>query len=387
MDGSAPRAAAPPGAPSDERGFAASADPVRERPGRRAAVALLASALVNALALSALHAAGALHLGGGPAPVTLAPVSAARWEAHRRVAAAPGASAPRATRDGSPVPPAPPEPPRGTIVSVAPSPDPRRPAHARFLAERDNAVARETQWRGPVDGRAPLAARPSSGAEGAQGVPLPGEEGRSDASEPGREGGAAAGAEARIARARLALAGGGERGHPTAARAGEGGMRRAGRFDPRVLPVGDAFEAAGRGSPAADRLLGVADGDATLVNTRAFRFAAFYRRVYEAIQGEWRPNEEWDARDPHDRVLGRVPRRVRVELVLDPEGRLREAKLVKGSGLDFFDRECLRAVAAAAPFPNPPRGLVGPDGLVVVPVPLLFEWGQDALLDRLLPGR
>lgn len=393
MERPAPRRpAAPQGAPSQERGFAARTHLVRERPGWRAAAALLASAVANAGALAALQGAGAFPpaRGGRAAPIALRPVDAAAWEARRRIDGAPPA-APGASRllDARPAS-ARLDPPGGIIVSVAPSPDARRPERARFLAERDNTVARETQWRGPPDPAKPLAARPTAGADGRQGIPLPGEEGKADEAAPGREGAAAA--ESRIARARLALAEDGEAGAAggpaaSAARAGEGGERRAGRFDPRVLPVGDAFAAPGGGSPSPDRLPGVADGDATLVNTRAFRFAAFYRRVYEAVRGEWHPNEEWDARDPHDRRLGRDPRRVLVDLVLDPDGRFREARLVRGSGLDFFDRECLRAVAAAGPYPNPPRALVGADGLVVVPVPLVFDWGEGTLLERLLPGR
>ena len=77
-----------------------------------------------------------------------------------------------------------------------------------------------------------------------------------------------------------------------------------------------------------------------------------------------------------------------VDIVLDPEGRLRDTRLVRGTGLDFFDRECLRAIAAAAPFPNPPRALVGADGLVVLREwALAFEWAPDTVLDRLLPRR
>jgi TonB family protein len=226
----------------------------------------------------------------------------------------------------------------------------------------------------------PVAPRPTAGEAGEQGVPLPGEEGRSDESAAGREGAK----DERIASARLALAGPAPDRRP----GGEGGARRAGRFDPRLLPVGEGFTGVGRGSPSADDLPGVPDGDATLVDTRAFRYAAFYRRVHEAIAREWDPNAVWDAHDPQDQVHGRAARRVLVELVLEDDGRLRNVRILRGSGLDFFDRECLRAVAAAAPFPNPPRGLVGPDGLVVLgDVGLLFEWGRDALLDRLLPGR
>jgi len=96
----------------------------------------------------------------------------------------------------------------------------------------------------------------------------------------------------------------------------------------------------------------------------------------------------WDARDPHDRVLGRERRKVLVNIVLDPEGRLRDVRIVRGSGLDFFDRECLRAIAAAAPFPNPPRALVDEDGLVVLREwGLVFQWTPDTMFDRLLPPR
>jgi TonB family protein len=364
-----------------------------ERPGVRAAAALLLSLLVNGGALLALEGAGAFRL---PRPerataVVLARVEAADWEARRRVAAP---SVPAALQ--APARPAPEtaEVPAGQLVRVAPSQDPRRPESARFLAERDNTVARETQWRGAPVRNAPLAARPTAGAAEGQGIPLPGEEGKAETSSPGREGTAAPDAATRIARARLALTqapdeitAGADPGKAPAT-AGEGGLRRTGRFDPRILPVGEAFGAPGRGAPSGERLPGVADGDATLVNTRAFRFAAFYQRVAEAIRGEWDPNRVWDARDPQDQLLGRQARKVLVDIVLDPEGRLRETRLVRGTGLDFFDRECLRAISAAAPFPNPPRALVGADGLVVLrDWGLVFEWGPDALLDRLLPGR
>jgi TonB family protein len=368
----------------------------QDRPLARTVAALALSALANAAVVGVLDAAGAFQLPRSRAAhVAIAALGAERWEANRRAVASADAAAASPSPAAPLLPsaqPAAPARPDGRIVRVAPSPDQRRPERARFLAERDNTVARETQRRGPALPGAGLAARPTVGAAGAHGVPLPGEEGASDEAAPGKEGARAADApEERIERARLALAGGHDPGPGrvrTAARAGDGGARRAGRFDPRILPVADAFTAAGGGAPASERLPGVAAGDATLVNTRAFRYAAFYQRVREAIAGEWDPNRAWDARDPHDRILGRATRKVLVDIVLDPEGQLREARLVRGSGIDFFDRECLRAIAEAAPFPNPPRGLVGADGLVVLGGwGLVFEWGPEALLERLLPGR
>jgi TonB family protein len=133
-----------------------------------------------------------------------------------------------------------------------------------------------------------------------------------------------------------------------------------------------------------ERLAGVADGEATMLNTRAYRYAEFYRRVGEAIRTEWDPNRAWDERDPGEVIYGRLDRRVVVEIALDEEGRLVEVKVARSSGLDFFDRETIRAISAAAPFPNPPRGLVGPDGRVVLAdYGLRFRFPERVLLDRL----
>lgn len=373
--------------------------PRRDRPRLRAAAALALSLAANAAGLAGLGAAGAFTLVPQPraARVTLAALSPEAWEAHRRIADA----APTRARPARPAPAearARPPDPEGILARVAPSPDMRRPEHARFLAERDGSVERETRFRGPrPDARVvALAPRPLPGAPGAGGA-AQGEEGTADAAAPGRPGDPGDAAERRAA-ARLVLAPPGEGdltvrpaavvlAQPVGAE-GEGGGARRGRYDPRTLPFAEGRAAAGGGAPSGDPLPGVADGEATLVNTRGFRFAGFYGRVREAIAGEWKPNRAWDARDPHDRILGRVRRQVQVDIVLDADGGLRDLRLVRGSGLGFFDAECLRAIREAAPFPNPPRGLVGPDGVIALRGwRLVFEFGPEDVLDRWLPAR
>lgn len=372
----------------------------RDRPRLRAAAALVLSLAANAAALAALGAVGAFHLAPPPSParVILAALSPEAWEAHRRVedVGARAAARPAAPEAARPRPRAP--DPEGTLARVAPAPDMRRPERARFLAERDGSVERETRFRGPRP-EAPvvaLAPRPTPGAPGAGGA-AQGEEGIADATAPGRPGDPGAVA-ARRAAARLALAPPGEGDlavRPAAVVLGEagrgegdGGGARRGRHDPRTLPFAEGRAAAGGGAPSGDPLPGVSDGDATLVNTRGFRFAGFYGRVREAIAGEWKPNRAWDARDPHDRLLGRVRRQVQVDILLEADGSLRDLRLVRGSGLGFFDAECLRAIREAAPFPNPPRGLVGPDGVIALRGwRLVFEFGPEDVLDRWLPAR
>ncbi len=368
----------------------------------RVALALAVSLLLHGAALAALASAGALELPSRASRVALALVPPEEWEANRRIEAARASPAPSPAPPAEPAAAEPPPPtptiPTGRIVEVAPSSDGRRPAAARFLAERDNTVPRDVQhrWRDPR-ARGPAAARPTGGPAGG-GIPLPGDEGTSDEPAPGREGARAEeqAAAQRIATARLALAVDGETSaapRPVVASGGitpgDGGARRLGRFDPRLLPVGDRLDGAGGGRPMSERLPGVEEGDETRLNTRAFKYAAFYRRVAEAIRSEWDPNRAWDGIDPQDRVYGRAARRVAVDIVLDRAGRLVAAKVAASSGLAFFDREALRAIDAAAPFPNPPTGLLNPEGHVVLAsYGLLFEFPEHAVLDRLLgPGR
>jgi TonB family protein len=376
----------------------------QERRGRvaaRALVALAVSAAANAAALRGIEALGAFRAPAahGTTAVALSPVSAALWQANRTLepggpdrppAPAPAAS-PRAAR------PAPQEPdPSGTVVRVQPSPDGRRPAHARFLADRDNTVAHDVQSREAGKRRWDTTlSRPTPGSPGPQGIPLPGDGGTADASRPGAEGaprdaprpsgeagragaGVQRGAaeprdpESDVARARaafapsadprraagldprVAVARGGE---------GEGGARRSGRYDPRLLPTATTFERLS-GGPG-ERLPDVDQGDATLLSTRRFKYADFHLRVKESIVREWDPNRLFDARDPDGRRFGRARKTATVDIVLEPDGALREVRLVHGSGLEFYDRELVRAIHAAAPFPNPPRALVRAGAIVL----------------------
>jgi TonB family protein len=285
------------------------------------------------------------------------------------------------------------EAPRGTVVDVMTSPDRRRPDRARFLAERDGTVERETRSRhtGREEWASP-APRPMAGGEGRQGSAASGEEGDAEERVEGRVGDATAtptptpaptptatAAPTATATANPAV----EAARALLARAnGDGGRREAGRWDPRLMPVGARFDGAAGGGPSASVPPDIALGDETWLNTRRFRYAEFYSRVAAAIRREWDPNRAWNARDPNDTILGRRTRQARFDLHIAPDGRLREALLVESSGLGFLDRECLRAIEAAAPFPNPPAGLVEQGGAIVLRGWVLsFDFGARGLAD------
>jgi TonB family protein len=373
----------------------------RERPAIRAIVAVVASAAVNAAALAALHSAGAFTLAAAAsaARVGLAVVSGERWRANRAIAGERSDPDPEQAPAPSARPPISRRPdPRGEVVAAPPSPDSRPPERWRFRSDHDGRAPRDVQSREAGKRRwdAPLA-RATPGPQGVQGLPERGEEGNSGAAASGRAGASAARepSEDAIARARRALAPASEGDAPPGASSatggaapaptvGQGGARKAGRYDPRLLPNASTFERLA-GGPG-ERLSDVEEGDATALNTRRFRFAEFFLRVKSAISREWDPNRAWDARDPTAQRYGRRTRDAVVDIVLEPEGGLHDVRVVRGSGVDFYDREVVRAIRAAAPFPNPPRALVGEDGRILL-ARWRFElaWG-DALPRLALPG-
>lgn len=62
-------------------------------------------------------------------------------------------------------------------------------------------------------------------------------------------------------------------------------------------------------------------------------------------------NKEYPAIAKKKRIEGSVT----VQFVIDTEGNLRQANILKGSGHEILNTAALRAVKNAAPFPNPPK--------------------------------
>jgi TonB family protein len=365
---------------------------LRERPAVRTAAAIALSLLANLALLMLLAAAGVFDVKAPKdvKPISLASLSAQQWERNRALSA----EAPSAPARAKPKPLAKQEPPKpkpseeragGQVVDVAPSADNRKPdGPTRFLADRDNRVDKETRSRhGGTKLWENTLPAPSEGNPKAKAAPSPGEGGDAATARAGREGAPQkpAPTKPRPADEKLALAPRLEgdaavrvpglnaplRTEPPAPSGqpapgagpsgdGEGGERSAG---PRVdLRPDAAMLARIAGGPSPDRLDGLEEGDATALNTRSFRYATYIVRVNKAIYSNWDPNGAYQARDPDFRMYPVRDRTTAFEIVLDATGRLENVKIVAGSGLDFLDQEILRAVRNAAPFPNPPTGLL-----------------------------
>jgi TonB family protein len=132
------------------------------------------------------------------------------------------------------------------------------------------------------------------------------------------------------------------------------------------------------GGPGITRVDGVERGEATLLNTREFRYATYIVRVLRAIAANDKGPEQYLMRDPGFEMYPVRDWRTAIEITLDETGAVERVDVRSPSGLDFVDYELVRAVRNAGPFPNPPAGLRGPDGKIR----LAQRWSLDAEMLR-----
>ncbi|GAB4300351.1 MAG: hypothetical protein Kow0090_15830 [Myxococcota bacterium] len=124
-----------------------------------------------------------------------------------------------------------------------------------------------------------------------------------------------------------------------------------------LMPSRDSIERV-VGAPSPDHLPELEESEKTLLNSREFKYATFFNRVKKRIAQNWDPHTPYRLRDPYGNIYGLKDRYTLLEVKLTPEGDLKKLSVIKASGAPFLDDEALRAVTAAAPFPNPPSGMI-----------------------------
>lgn len=122
-----------------------------------------------------------------------------------------------------------------------------------------------------------------------------------------------------------------------------------------------------------DHLPDVERGDRTVLNANSYKYADFFHGVKRAVERHWRPSDVYLRRDPTGQVYGVKDRYTVLRIELDRTGALQSVIVVRPSGLDFMDDEAKRAFREAAPFLNPPLGLIDEDGKIRFEFGFFFE--------------
>jgi len=122
----------------------------------------------------------------------------------------------------------------------------------------------------------------------------------------------------------------------------------------------------GKPSQTPDFLPGVKFGSHTLLNTKEFTYYSFFVRVKEQLYWRWL---QYFKKDHPSSVISLAREKQRLfstylYAVLSSDGEMQDLMVMDSSGSEVADTAALHAFLSAAPFPNPPAGLVEADGSI-----------------------
>ncbi len=140
-------------------------------------------------------------------------------------------------------------------------------------------------------------------------------------------------------------------------------------------------EKSGQGFSATnDYLPDVAIGANTLLNTQEFKYYSFYERIRQKLSFQW----ESRLKTGFESLISQGVRQIsgdritRLRVFLKPDGSLLRADLLGTSGYHELDRAALEAFRAAAPFPNPPSGLLAGNQELAIEWSFVVMTAEDA---------
>jgi TonB family protein len=106
----------------------------------------------------------------------------------------------------------------------------------------------------------------------------------------------------------------------------------------------------------------VDEGAADVLRAKQNLYGSFFNRLADRVSEHWEPERANKAVDPNQTRFGTSTRTTGLWVQLDQQGAITKIVVKKSSGADHLDEEAIRALKAAAPFPNPPEDLVDSNG-------------------------
>lgn len=147
-------------------------------------------------------------------------------------------------------------------------------------------------------------------------------------------------------------------------------------FSPTPQPADQQAPRPGEEARTDDYLKNVKTGLQTILTTREFIYYTYYTRIKEKIGQYWEPNVREKVKiiyrqgrsiaSAHDRVT-------QLLVVLDKNGNLIRVEVLGHSGVIDLDDAAVGAFQSAAPFPNPPKGMVEHDGTIKIRWDFILE--------------
>lgn len=137
---------------------------------------------------------------------------------------------------------------------------------------------------------------------------------------------------------------------------------------PRAKP--DEPNWANVGNLPQDYVKGLKESEKTALNTKEYVFYGYFQRIRERLDRAWVPilRERLVKLWKTGRQLASdMDHTTQVMVILNPSGEIVRVKVMSESGTRDLDEAAVRAFNQAGPFPNPPRGIVDPNGEIQIP--------------------
>ena len=124
-----------------------------------------------------------------------------------------------------------------------------------------------------------------------------------------------------------------------------------------------------------DYLKNVKEGKETLLNTRAFKFYTYYRRIKEQVQASWKPMIRAKINDLllRGESLLAIEQKTSLLITIDRFGDLINIQVLKKSQISILDHIAIKSFENTAPFPHPPKSLIGEDGYLQIHWDFILE--------------
>jgi TonB family protein len=125
----------------------------------------------------------------------------------------------------------------------------------------------------------------------------------------------------------------------------------------------------GESSATNDHLDGVTEDLITKLNTKEYKYYGFYHRIKVQLNQWWQPRvrEKVTRMVRQGRTIASDTNKVtRLVIVLNDTGNLVKVQVLGESGVRDLDDAAVEAFRQAAPFPNPPKGIIETDGTVKI---------------------
>lgn len=119
-----------------------------------------------------------------------------------------------------------------------------------------------------------------------------------------------------------------------------------------------------------DYVRGLKESERTALNTKEYVFYGYFQRIRERLDRAWVPilRERLVKMYRVGRQLASdMDHITQVMVVLNPQGEIVRVQVMSESGTRDLDDAAVRAFNQAGPFPNPPKGIVDPNGEIQIP--------------------